>query len=124
MGYLALFVACLTLLQQVAINPLIRMGRRSKKNDGAIGFLVLSAIGIAVFYNTVADHPFIWAGLAVLILVAFAFGGKGRCEICRSPIERKSHTWEIGGVAKTVCPTCNRNIQNKVSREAVNKIMD
>jgi len=96
------------------------MGR--KKSGGGVGCLV--AIGLTIWLFT--TYPtFAWVGGGVMvvfgILMAIGSGPKS-CQVCGSELKKTSYTWEIDGEKKVVCPSCNRRIQNKKSKDSVDAL--
>jgi ribosome-binding protein aMBF1 (putative translation factor) len=54
---------------------------------------------------------------AALIAVA-AFSAPGKCDVCGRTFKRTVYRWTIGGAKKKMCPTCNRQMERRVSRSA------
>lgn len=98
---------------------------------GCLVVLVLSVVAIGVGEAIAAGGS--WGGLsygvaAFGILVALILGAKlmpsGRCDLCGAQLKRAKYLW-VGpdGKKKTICPNCNRGIEQRRSKEAVRRAL-
>ena len=97
------------------------MGRK-KSNEG-IGCLIVIGITAWLFM----EHPtWAWIGVAVIIVLGIIMvlgSGPSSCQICGAQLKKTTYTWEIQGEKKTVCSTCNRRLQSKKSKQAVDDLL-
>ncbi len=94
-----------------------------KKSGGGFGCLIVIGITVWLF----AEHP-TWAWIGVLIIIVLgvlmSLGSRtGSCQVCGAALKKTKYTWDIKGEQKTVCPTCNRRLQNKRSKQAVDELL-
>ena len=95
---------------------------RGKKNEisvaSFIGVLVLGAIA-SVFQN---------APVLGFLLVGLLIGGAvwlfmpHACDLCGSQLKRSVYQWAIDGEKKKVCPNCNRGLERRKSKEALQRL--
>lgn len=100
------------------------MARQRKSSPGAklISGFVTVVIFVALGPALLAVFAVVFAVFLIAKLVANALGF-GKCQLCSSSLKRASYTWSIDGTTKRVCPTCSRNLQNKASKDAVNRAL-
>ena len=56
--------------------------------------------------------------LAVLLVVGLVAAINSKCDICETPIKKKSYSWKIDGKRHTLCPNCNRRMESRQSAKA------
>lgn len=83
-------------------------------------------IGIGLIFGAVAlfkDHP-VGIGIAVAVLIALFVVAciPRKCDLCGNLIKKSTHTWKIRGETKRVCPSCNRRIESRKSKMAVDEL--
>lgn len=96
------------------------MARRSSGvGCGALIGLGLIVGAIILF----KEHP---AGIGIAVVVVIALFVVAcipkKCDLCGNLIKKSSHTWEIKGESKRVCPNCNRRIEGRKSKAAVDEL--
>ena len=95
----------------------------AKKNDSAAGCSILIIlIGVAYIWSKGG----FWIAVPVIVLAVALIGIAAkprRCQICGNPIKKDSHTWEIEGKRKVVCPKCNQAIERRNSKAAVANLL-
>ncbi len=96
------------------------MGR--KKSGAGVVFLI--AIGLTIWLFT--EYPtFAWLGVGIIVVIGILMVlgfGPSSCQVCGAGLKKTKYTWEIHGEKKIVCPTCNRRLQSKKSKQAVDDL--
>ena len=100
------------------------MGRRKSGGAEGIGCLVVICVIVWLF----SEYPtWAWVGVGAVVLIGIVSlygGGPESCEVCGAELKKTTYTWEISGEKKTVCPTCNRRLQSRKSKEAVDNLFN
>lgn len=96
----------------------------SRKSSGGCGCLILIVITIGLF----AEYPeYAWLGIGaigVFGIVAIFSSGPSSCELCGTELRKTKYVWTIKDKKKTVCPNCNRRLENRKSKEAIDSLFD
>lgn len=66
----------------------------------------------------------VWVCCAIVVVFALAaaLGRSKKCELCGSLIKRTYYTWTIQGKKMRLCPRCNGRLENKKSKQAVDRL--
>lgn len=95
--------------------------RKSKSRIGLVALIMLGIlIGISVLYP-----QWVWLAFGVLVILSavVVLGGRQKkCQLCGVPIKRQEYRWEIDGEKKYICSKCNTRLENKASKEAVDRL--
>jgi hypothetical protein len=75
---------------------------------------VSSLISDNFFYFVIGIIIFI----VLVVVLAVIAKDQSRCSICGLPFSRLFYIWKIGGANQRLCPKCNRQMRNKVSKAA------
>jgi len=79
-----------------------------------------------IVYTVLVVLAFKWntiAGFVVLfICIAALFQKPSKCEVCGTPLRKRSYVWKLEGKKKHICGNCNRSLERKVSSEAVREL--
>jgi len=95
------------------------MARKSK----AQGILISVVIGIAGAIWLFQNYPVLTGAIVVIFIVGAILSSKSdHCDICDSELKRKVYTCEIEGETKEICPNCNRELEKKRSKEAIENL--
>jgi hypothetical protein len=83
-------------------------------------------IGLALIVGSIAllkEHP-VGAGVAVVVVIALFVAAciPKKCDLCGNLIKKSSSTWQIKGQTKRVCPNCNRRLESRKSKEAIDEL--
>lgn len=63
-------------------------------------------------------------GLVVVIIIVQLLARKpSHCDICGNDIKRSYHRWTVNGKKVVACPNCNRRLESKSSKDAVNRLL-
>ena len=100
----------------------------AKKNSGAGCGCLVAMIAFGLVAKLYELHPTaaIACGIATALLlvaasIVTAMGS--RCDICRAPIKKTRYHIRVDGRNKTICPTCNRRVQARISKQAVDAFL-
>jgi ribosome-binding protein aMBF1 (putative translation factor) len=64
-------------------------------------------------------------GLTILgIVLAAVSSTPQKCELCGNPIKKANYTFTHEGKSMTICVNCNRRIESKKSKEAVDALFN
>jgi hypothetical protein len=55
--------------------------------------------------------------IVLFIILANIKSGSMKCDVCGLPVRRIPHIWTIGGKKQTLCPRCNFQMREKVSKD-------
>ena len=98
------------------------MARKAKKGDaGGCLFLLLLIGGV---YYAAMEWGWLAAvgtGFAGIYLLGLVFGEK-TCGVCGAPLARTWRRWVVNGKKVKACAACSRRLQNKASKEAVDRL--
>ena len=97
------------------------MGRRSSNPAGVILIGLLGGIAW-LFTEHLAWGIAAVAGLIFLIILIGLGAGPTNCELCGCALKRTRYEWEIKGEKKRVCPNCNRRLQSRKSKAAMDQL--
>jgi hypothetical protein len=59
--------------------------------------------------------------LVVVGLVVASIGQGRTCGICGDRIKRRYYSWKIEGKKMALCPNCNRGLERRKSRDALER---
>jgi hypothetical protein len=98
------------------------MARKAKKGETAgCLFLLLLIGGIYYAFKAVGWPVALGAGFVGLFILGSLFGEKN-CGVCGGPIARTARKWTVNGKKVKACASCSRRLQNKASKEAVDRL--
>lgn len=62
-----------------------------------------------------------FGGVIVLVFVLVSLLPSARCDLCRVPLRRTRYLWRIEGKTHRVCPNCNRRLEARLSKRALQR---
>lgn len=90
-------------------------------NPAIVVIGLIAGVGVGYIFGWIAG---IVAFFVAAIATAVALTKPTHCGVCDATIKKTSYTWEVDGEETIVCPNCNRRLEQKKSKEAVERIVN
>mgnify|MGYP001576777764 FL=1 len=100
------------------------MARKISDVEGI--YYTLIVVGIIWFFkNFWLAIVAVFAILIIVVIIKSVYESyTSHCQICNAELKRKVYYCKINDKKVRICPNCNREIEKRVSKKAVSRLLD